>query len=114
MENCLFCKIGEGEIPSEIVYEAEKVFAIKDINPVAPIHHLIIPRKHFSTILEIEDTDHELIGSIHGVANHIVQENDLEQAGFRLVLNCGAGAGQTVFHIHFHFLAGRQMKWPPG
>ena len=114
MENCLFCKIEKGEISAEKVYDGEKVFAITDINPMAPIHNLIIPKKHFPTILEIEEADHDLIGSIHTVANQIARDNHLEQQGFRLVLNCGASAGQTVFHIHFHFLAGRKMKWPPG
>ncbi len=114
MSECLFCKIDKGEIPAEKVYDKDGVFAIKDINPQAPIHFLIIPKKHFSTILEIKEDDHELIGSIYSVANQLARENGLDQTGFRVVLNCGAGAGQSVFHIHYHLLGGRPLNWPPG
>lgn len=114
MENCLFCKINRGEIPAEKVYDGERVFAIKDINPVAPTHILVIPKKHYSTILEIQEDDWPLIGSVFSVVNRIVKENKLEPPDFRVVLNCGAGAGQSVFHIHYHLLAGRPMQWPPG
>lgn len=114
MHDCLFCKIETGEIPAQKVYDGEDAFSIKDINPQAPVHLLIIPKKHVSTILEIESTDHELIGSIFSVANHLAKENNLAESGFRLVLNCGSGAGQSVFHIHYHLLGGRPMNWPPG
>ncbi|MFQ5673784.1 MAG: histidine triad nucleotide-binding protein [Nitrospinales bacterium] len=114
MENCLFCKIEKGEIPSEKVHDGETLFAIKDVNPVAPVHILILPKKHFSTILEIGEEDRELIGSVYTLANRIAGDNGLEQSGFRIVLNCGAGAGQSVFHVHFHLLGGRPMHWPPG
>jgi histidine triad (HIT) family protein len=114
MENCLFCKIDQGDIPAKKVYDGEDVFAIEDINPQAPIHLLIIPKKHFSTLLEIENGDHALIGSIFGVANQLVRERKLDQSGFRIVANCGAEAGQSVFHIHYHLLGGRAMHWPPG
>ncbi len=114
MDNCLFCKIASGKIDSEMVYQDENLMAIKDINPKAPTHLLIIPKKHFGTLMEIEDSDKELMGSVCILAKSLARENDLETSGFRLVLNCGSGAGQSVFHIHFHLLGGRPMKWPPG
>jgi len=114
MDTCLFCKIDRGEIPSEKVYDEGPLFAIKDINPQAPTHILIIPKKHYATILEIKTQDEPLIGSVYTVANKLAQELGLAQSGFRVVLNCGSEAGQTVFHIHFHLLGGRAMTWPPG
>ena len=114
MDNCLFCKIASGEIDSELVYSDEHQFAIKDINPQAPTHLLIIPKKHIRTIMDIEDSDNELLGSVYILAKSLAQENDLEASGYRVVVNCGSGAGQSVFHIHFHLLGGRPMKWPPG
>jgi len=112
--DCLFCKISAGSIPSEMVYESDTVFAIKDINPQAPTHILIIPRAHHATLLDVEETDHELMGSVISVANQLAKERQLDKSGYRLVVNCGEGAGQSVFHIHFHLLGGRALKWPPG
>ena len=114
MSDCLFCKIDRGDVPAEKVYEDDRVFAVKDINPQAPVHLLIIPKKHFSTVLEIQKEDHELIGSIYSIANQLAKNNGLDQTGFRVVVNCGAEAGQSVFHIHYHLLGGRSFKWPPG
>ena len=114
MYDCLFCKIGEGSIPSDKVYESGTVFAINDINPQAPTHILIIPRIHQDTLLDVEEKDHVLMGSVISVANPLAKEKGLDKSGFRLVVNCGAGAGQSVFHIHFHLLGGRTMNWPPG
>jgi histidine triad (HIT) family protein len=114
MEDCLFCKINRGDIPAEKVYDGDDVFAIKDINPQAPVHLLIIPKKHLATLQDIEENDFNLIGSIFGVANQLADENNLDQSGFRMIANCGAGAGQSVFHIHYHLLGGRALKWPPG
>ncbi|MDH5764091.1 MAG: histidine triad nucleotide-binding protein [Nitrospinota bacterium] len=114
MENCLFCKIAGGKEDSDTVYKDENVVAIRDINPQAPIHFLIIPRKHIPTLMDIEGRDKELMGSVFTVAKKLAEENDLEMSGFRVVVNCGSGAGQSVFHIHFHMLGGRPMKWPPG
>ena len=114
MSDCLFCKIDRGDVPAEKVYEDDRVFAIKDINPQAPVHLLIIPKKHFSTVLEIQKEDHELIGSIYSIANQLAKNNGLDQTGFRVVVNCGVEAGQSVFHIHYHLLGGRSFKWPPG
>ena len=112
--DCLFCKNSAGLIPSEMVYESETLFAINDINPQAPTHILIIPRKHQSSLLEVEENDHKLMGSIITVANNLAKKQGLDKSGYRLVVNCGAGAGQSVFHIHYHILGGRPMKWPPG
>jgi len=114
MENCLFCKIDRGEIPAEKVFDSDKIFAIKDINPQAPVHLLIIPKEHKATLLDIEESDQELIGSIFSVANQLAKERGLDESGFRVVANCGAGAGQSVFHIHYHLLGGRALNWPPG
>ena len=114
MENCLFCKIVNNEIDSQKVYEDEKLIAINDINPQAPIHILIIPRKHCATIMDLEETDDNLVGSIFITAKKIAREKELDESGFRIVVNCGSGAGQTIFHIHFHLLGGRPMGWPPG
>lgn len=112
--NCIFCRIVKGEIPSKKVYEDDHVLAFHDIAPQAPIHILIIPKKHFSTILDIEETDKSLIGHIFTVANRIAKEQGFSDRGFRIVTNCNSDGGQTVFHLHFHLLAGRQMHWPPG
>ena len=114
MNDCLFCKISEGSIPSEKVYESDTLFAINDINPQAPTHILIIPRIHQDTLLDVEEKDHVLMGLVISVANQLAKEKGIDKSGFRLVVNCGAGAGQSVFHIHFHLLGGRAMNWPPG
>ena len=114
MNDCLFCKIGEGSIPSDKVYESDTLFAINDINPQAPTHILIIPRIHQDTLLDVEEKDHALMGSVISVANQLAKEKGLDRSGYRLVLNCVSGAGQSVFHIHVHLLGGRAMNWPPG
>jgi histidine triad (HIT) family protein len=114
MTDCLFCKINEGSIPSEMVYESDTLFAINDINPQAPTHILIIPRIHQATLLDVEEEHHTMMGSVISVANQLAKERGLDKSGFRLVVNCGAGAGQSVFHIHFHLLGGRALNWPPG
>lgn len=114
MSNCLFCKIISKEIKSHIVYEDEKVVAFLDINPKAPTHILIVPQKHISTILDIEEEDKELMGHIYWVGNKLAKEQSIAQEGFRVVLNCNKNAGQEVFHIHFHLLGGRKFSWPPG
>ena len=114
MSDCLFCKISEGSVPSDKVYESDTLFAINDINPQAPTHILIIPRIHQDTLLDAEEKDHVLMGSVISVANQLAKEKGLDKSGFRLVVNCGADAGQSVFHIHFHLLGGRTMNWPPG
>lgn len=112
--DCLFCKINQGTIPAEKVFENDGLFAIRDINPQAPTHLLIIPKKHFSTLLDLQTADQELIGSIYTTANQIAKEEGISQSGFRVVANCGADGGQSVYHIHFHLLGGRPLHWPPG
>ncbi len=114
MNDCLFCKIEKGDIPAEKVYDDDSVFAISDINPQAPVHLLIIPKKHYSTILELDEKDQELVGSVFSAANCLAKDYGLDQSGFRVVVNCGAEAGQSVFHVHYHLLGGRAMHWPPG
>lgn len=109
---CLFCKIVAKEIPSEIVYETESILAFTDINPVAPVHILIIPKKHIVDLGEVTDDDSDLIFDITKAVQKLVQKYSL--TGYRLVNNCGSSAGQTVAHLHFHLLAGRDMRWPPG
>ena len=114
MSDCLFCKIRDGEIPANIVYENEDVLAFEDVNPQAPVHVLIIPRKHIATVNEIAPDDAGLIGRMVLAAQAIAAERGIAEDGYRLVVNCNEKAGQTVFHLHLHLLAGRNMTWPPG
>jgi len=111
---CLFCKILAGDIPADIVYESDSAIAFRDINPQAPTHVLIIPRKHIATINDIGVDDQELIGSLYSAAREIAATDGHADNGYRVVMNCNAAAGQTVFHIHLHLLGGRSLKWPPG
>jgi histidine triad (HIT) family protein len=111
--SCLFCRILRGEIPTKKVYEDAHVFAFEDINPQAPTHVLIIPKKHFAGLKEAEAADAELIGRCHLAAAQIARQRNIEQ-GYRTVLNVGPGAGQSVFHLHVHLLGGRPLSWPPG
>jgi histidine triad (HIT) family protein len=112
--DCIFCKIAAKKIPARTVYEDESVVAFEDINPQAPVHILVIPRKHISTSLEIEEEDHALIGRMLRTANAIARERNIATRGFRIVMNTNSEAGQTVYHIHLHLLGGRPMHWPPG
>lgn len=114
MQDCLFCKIISGEIPAQPVFEDDRVFAFKDINPVAPVHVLIIPKKHIATLVDLSSDDSGLMGHIVTTAARIAGEMGLSEQGFRLVANCKEEGGQTVYHIHFHLIGGRQMQWPPG
>lgn len=114
MSDCIFCKIIEGRIPARKVYEDEFVFAFEDINPQAPVHTLVIPKKHISTLLDIKDEDSGILGHIFKIANKIAMDKGVAEKGFRVVANCNPESGQTVYHIHFHILGGRHMKWPPG
>ena len=111
--NCLFCKIGAKQIPAKLVYEDDDMFAFEDINPKAPTHVLIIPKKHIVGLKEAEDTDTELLGYCQIVAAKIARERGIED-GYRTVYNVGPGAGQSVFHLHLHLLGGRNFRWPPG
>jgi histidine triad (HIT) family protein len=112
--NCLFCKILSGDIPADIVYESETAIAFRDINPQAPTHLVIIPRKHIATINDIVEEDEVLVGSLYSAAREIAAAEGIAEDGFRAVMNCNEGAGQTVFHIHLHLLGGRPFTWPPG
>ena len=113
-DNCLFCKILEGDIPADLVYESDTAVAFRDINPQAPTHVLVIPRKHISTINHIEEEDEAIIGSLYTAAREIASREGIAEAGYRVVMNCNEGAGQSVFHIHLHVLGGRLLSWPPG
>lgn len=112
--DCLFCKISRGEIPSTEVYADDEFYAFRDLNPAAPTHILIVPRKHISRITEAETGDDGLLGRLFLRANEIAASEGLVDNGFRYVINCNAWGGQTVFHIHMHILGGRPMAWPPG
>ena len=111
---CLFCSIAEKKIPAIIVFEDEEILAFHDINPQAPTHILIIPKKHIATIDEAEPIDGLLLGRMVLVAQQIAREKGFNQEGYRLVFNVNPGGGQVVYHIHLHLLGGRQMMWPPG
>ncbi|MBN2311475.1 MAG: histidine triad nucleotide-binding protein [Candidatus Hydrogenedentes bacterium] len=113
-EDTLFAKIARGEIPSEPVYSDDEFYAFRDINPAAPTHVLVIPRKPIPKISDATEADAMLLGKLLLVANKIAAQEGLEEGGFRYVINCGEGAGQTVFHLHLHVLGGRPMLWPPG
>jgi len=113
-DDCLFCKIVAGDIPAELLYEDEHVVAFKDINPQAPVHNLIIPKKHIATINDLQIEDEIVVGNMFLAAKTIAEKEGIADQGYRTVMNCGESAGQTVFHIHLHLLAGRQLGWPPG
>ncbi len=110
--DCIFCKIAAKEIPGQIVHEDEDSVAFRDVNPAAPTHVLVIPREHVERVSDIEEKHAELVGRLFLVAKKIAAAEGLED--YRLVMNCGEGAGQSVFHIHLHLLGGRRMTWPPG
>ncbi len=114
MSDCIFCKIANGEIPSQFVYQDDKCVAFRDIEPQAPFHVLIIPKEHIKSALEIDEVNSSIIGHIFAVAAKIARQEGIDENGFRLVNNCGKDGGQTVGHLHFHMLAGRYLQWPPG
>ena len=112
--DCLFCKIINGDIPADIVYQDDDVLGFKDVNPQAPTHILFIPKKHIATVNDLEINDAALAGKLYLAAKKVASDVGVANDGYRLVMNCNAGAGQTVFHIHLHMLAGRALSWPPG
>lgn len=112
--DCLFCKIAKGEIPANIIYRDDQLVAFDDINPQAPEHKIIIPQKHISTLNDLRDENSDLIGQMVQAGVMLAKQLNIANDGYRLVANCNAGAGQSVFHIHFHLLGGRRMGWPPG
>ncbi len=109
MEDCLFCKIIKGEIPANKVYEDEEILAFYDINPAAPIHILVIPKKHITSLAHMQKEDEALVGKIYGVINEIANNQGFKQDGYRVIVNCGKNGGQEVMHLHFHILAGKQF-----
>ncbi len=114
MSNCIFCKIIAGEIPAEKLYEDDNVLAFRDIQAQAPLHALIIPKQHIATINDLQPNNAELIGQMFLAAKQIAKAEGYAESGYRTVMNCGEAAGQTVFHLHLHVLAGRDLSWPPG
>ena len=112
--DCLFCRIAAGELDADVVYEDADVLAFRDINPQAPTHVLVIPRKHIATINDIEPGDKDTIGALFLGAQRVAEQDGLKDAGYRVAMNCGEGAGQSVFHVHLHVLGGRSLSWPPG
>ena len=114
MEDCIFCKIIAGTIPAKKVFEDEQMVAVEDIAPKAPLHLLLMPKQHFSNCLDMTDEEEVTVGHLFRVAGELARGGGLSEGGFRLVQNNGADAGQTVFHLHIHLLAGRELTWPPG
>ncbi len=114
MSDCLFCNILAGKIPGTIVHEDDSVVALEDVNPQAPVHILIVPRKHIRGMNDLVEDDAGLIGHIHLVAGNLSRKKGISESGYRLLCNCGPDAGQAIDHIHFHLLGGRSLGWPPG
>lgn len=114
MSDCLFCGIVGGKIKANVVYQDDALVTFKDIAPKAPVHILIIPRKHIVSVSDIAEQDRDLIGQIFQVAAKLAREQGIAESGYRVVVNSGPDAGQSVFHLHYHLLGGRQMTWPPG
>ena len=112
--DCLFCRILAGEIPAEVIYQDERSIAFRDINPQAPTHVLVIPRDHIEALDEATQKDEALLGHLLRVAARVANEEGLSESGYRTVVNTGAGAGQSVFHLHLHVIGGRALSWPPG
>lgn len=114
VDECLFCRIVSGAIPAQRIYEDDQVVAIRDINPQAPVHVLLLPRRHFPSVLEAVEGHAGVIGQIAVAAAKVARQEKIAERGFRLLANTGPDGGQTVSHLHFHLLGGRQMRWPPG
>ena len=111
---CIFCKIVERKLPSKIVYEDDLVMAFEDIAPQAPVHTLVIPKKHISTVLDINEEENAFVGHLFQIAKKVARDKGVAERGFRLVMNCNPESGQEIFHLHLHVLGGRRMHWPPG
>lgn len=114
MANCLFCKIIQRELPAKIVFEDEQAVAFNDINPQAPTHILIVPKRHVATLNDLTPPDNSMMGHLVYIASQLARERQIDQSGYRTVINTNSQAGQSVFHIHLHLLGGRAMRWPPG
>lgn len=114
MTNCIFCRIASGDIPASVVYQDDQVVAFRDLNPQAPTHVLVVPRRHIATLNDLGEGDAELVGRMYLAARQIAADEGVAERGYRTVFNCNAEAGQSVFHLHLHVLGGRPMGWPPG
>ena len=112
--DCLFCRIVAGEVPADIIYQDERSLAFRDINPQAPVHVLVVPRDHLESLDEATRNEEALLGHLLRVAARVANEQGLSESGYRTVINTGAGAGQSVFHLHLHVVGGRALTWPPG
>lgn len=113
MTDCIFCKMVSGDIEPDVVLETDEILAFRDIDPQAPTHVLVVPKRHIASINAVDEADRELVGKLYLAAQQVARQEGREE-GFRTVMNCGEEAGQTVFHMHLHVLAGRRMQWPPG
>ena len=113
-EDCLFCRVAAMEIPADIVFEDDQVIAFRDTNPKAPVHILLIPRAHITSAASLTEANGPMLGHMFAVAAQLARDEGIAKSGFRLTTNSGAGAGQSVPHLHFHLMGGRQMGWPPG
>lgn len=114
MSDCIFCEIVKKGIPVKLIDETGDVLAFRDINPQAPTHILVIPKKHIPTLNDLSEFDGELLGKMYLMAKHVAKQEGIAESGYRTVMNCNKDAGQTVFHIHLHVLGGRELSWPPG
>lgn len=113
-DDCLFCRIVAGQVPADMVAETEASIAFRDVNPQAPTHILVIPRRHLPNVVSVASTDGELLADLFTLAGTVAEQEGIAESGYRLVANTNAGAGQTVFHAHLHVLGGRSLSWPPG
>jgi len=114
MVDCLFCRMVTGEVPADIVADGERTLAFRDINPQAPVHVLVIPKQHHPDVATLAASDPQTLAALHALAVRVAADEGVAEAGWRLVFNTGAGAGQSVFHVHGHILGGRPFGWPPG
>ncbi len=114
MADDIFCRIANLEIPTELLYNSDTLVAFRDINPAAPVHILIVPKKHIPDLLSLTDVDADMLAQVYEIAVELARKEGIADSGFRLVVNNGVAAGQTVPHLHFHLLGGREMTWPPG
>ncbi len=110
MQDCIFCKIVRKEIPSQVVYEDDRILAFKDINPLAPVHVLLIPKEHITNVLELNESNVDIIGHIHLTANKLAREFGIAEQGFRIVTNCNKEGGQIIFHLHYHLIGGEELR----
>ncbi|MGB5474983.1 MAG: histidine triad nucleotide-binding protein [Gammaproteobacteria bacterium] len=114
MSDCLFCKMVAGEIKPDVVFEDDAVLAFRDVNPQAPTHVLVIPKQHIATTNDLDETTSDVVGKLYLAAKQVAADEGIADPGYRMVMNCNPGAGQSVYHIHLHLLGGRPMLWPPG